>query len=84
MTHLEYEWESPVWRTGSRFFSDHFRFVRYDERGCGMTTGMSATSPFERWVEILEAVVQWANPREARSPCSVISQGAWDGVWPMP
>ena len=37
LTHLEYEWESPVWRHWIRFFSDHFRFVRYDERGCGMS-----------------------------------------------
>jgi pimeloyl-ACP methyl ester carboxylesterase/DNA-binding CsgD family transcriptional regulator len=37
LTHLEYEWESPVWRHWLRFFSEHFRFVRYDERGCGMT-----------------------------------------------
>ena len=37
LTHLEYEWESPVWRHWIRFFSEHFRFVRYDERGCGMT-----------------------------------------------
>ena len=35
LTHLEYEWESPVWRHWIRFFTDHFRFVRYDERGCG-------------------------------------------------
>src|SRR5436853_5337826 len=37
ITHLEFEWESPVWRHWNRFFSDHFRFIRYDERGCGMT-----------------------------------------------
>ena len=37
LTHLEYDWESPVWRHWIRFFADHFRFVRYDERGCGMT-----------------------------------------------
>src|SRR4029079_10325800 len=36
-THLEYEWESPVWGHWLRFFSSHFRLVRYDERGCGMS-----------------------------------------------
>src|SRR2546428_277306 len=35
ITHLEFEWESPAWRHWMRFFSDHFRFVRYDERGWG-------------------------------------------------
>ncbi len=37
LTHLELEWQSPVWRHWIRFFSDHYRFVRYDERGCGMS-----------------------------------------------
>src|ERR1700730_8331908 len=37
LTHLEFEWESPVWRHWLRFFSRHFRYVRYDERGCGLT-----------------------------------------------
>jgi len=37
LTHLEHEWESPVWGHWLRFFCDHFRLVRYDERGCGMS-----------------------------------------------
>ena len=62
LTHLEYEWESPVWRHWIRFFSDHFRFVRYDERGCGMTDWKVGDLTLERWVEDLEAVVEAANP----------------------
>ncbi|HEU5459053.1 MAG TPA: alpha/beta fold hydrolase [Pyrinomonadaceae bacterium] len=62
LTHLEYEWESPVWRHWIRFFSDHFRFVRYDERGCGMTDWKTGDLTLERWVEDLEAVVAAANP----------------------
>ena len=62
LTHLEYEWESPVWRHWIRFFSDHFRFVRYDERGCGMTDWKVGDLSLERWVEDLEAVVAAANP----------------------
>lgn len=37
LTHLEYDWESPVWRHWTRFLAAHFRYIRYDERGCGMT-----------------------------------------------
>lgn len=33
LTHLEYDWESPVWRHWMRFLSGHFRYIRYDERG---------------------------------------------------
>ena len=64
LTHLEYEWESPVWRHWIRFFSDHFRFVRYDERGCGMTDWKSGDLSIERWVEDLEGVIEAANPQE--------------------
>ena len=28
LTHLEYDWDSPVWRHWIRFFADHFHFVR--------------------------------------------------------
>ena len=63
LTHLEYEWESPVWRHWIRLFSDHFRFVRYDERGCGMTDSKVGDLSLERWVEDLEAVVEAADPK---------------------
>ena len=37
LTHLEYDWDSPVWRHWMQFLATQFRFIRYDERGCGMT-----------------------------------------------
>jgi pimeloyl-ACP methyl ester carboxylesterase/DNA-binding CsgD family transcriptional regulator len=64
LTHLEYEWESPVWRHWIRFFSDHFRFIRYDERGCGMTDLNVGDLSLERWVEDLETVIEAADLRE--------------------
>jgi pimeloyl-ACP methyl ester carboxylesterase/DNA-binding CsgD family transcriptional regulator len=75
LTHLEYEWESPVWRHWIRFFSNHFRFVRHDERGCGMTDWNVGDLSFERWVEDLEAVVAVADPQEPFGLLG-ISQGA--------
>lgn len=74
LTHLEYEWESPVWRHWIHFFSDHFRFVRYDERGCGMTDAKTGDLSLERWVEDLEDVVEAANP-QAPFALLGISQG---------
>ena len=64
LTHLEYEWESPVWRHWIRFFSDNFRYLRYDERGCGMTDLNIGDLSLDRWVEDLEEVVAAANPQE--------------------
>ena len=75
LTHLEYEWESPVWRHWIHFFSGHFRFVRYDERGCGMTDWNVGDLSFDRWVEDLEAVVAAADPQEPFVLLG-ISQGA--------
>jgi pimeloyl-ACP methyl ester carboxylesterase/DNA-binding CsgD family transcriptional regulator len=75
LTHLDYEWESPVWRHWIRFFSDHFRFVRYDERGCGMTDWNVGDLSFERWAQDLEAVVAAADVREPFALLG-ISQGA--------
>ena len=75
MTHLEYEWESPVWRHWIRFFSEHFRFIRHDERGCGMTDWNVGDLSFARWIEDLEAVVATVDPKEPFALLG-ISQGA--------
>jgi pimeloyl-ACP methyl ester carboxylesterase/DNA-binding CsgD family transcriptional regulator len=75
LTHLDLDWDSPVWRHWIQFLAGHFRFVRYDERGCGMTDWKVGDLSFERWVEDLESVIEAAGVRE---PCALlgISQGA--------
>lgn len=75
LTHLEYEWESPVWRHWIRFFTDNFRYIRHDERGCGMTERNVGDLSLERWVADLEAVVDAADAREPFALLG-ISQGA--------
>ena len=75
LTHLEYEWESPVWRHWIRFFSDHYRYVRYDERGCGMTDRNVGDLSVDRWVGDVEDIVAAADLREPFSMLG-ISQGA--------
>lgn len=74
LTHLEYDWDSPVWRHWMRFFARHFRYVRYDERGCGMSDWDTGDLSFERWVEDLEDVVEAARP-QAPFALLGISQG---------
>jgi pimeloyl-ACP methyl ester carboxylesterase/DNA-binding CsgD family transcriptional regulator len=75
LTHLDYDWDSPVWQHWIHFFSDHFRYVRHDERGCGMTDWQVGDLSFERWVEDLEALVEVINPKEPFALLG-ISQGA--------
>jgi pimeloyl-ACP methyl ester carboxylesterase len=75
LTHLEYEWESPVWQHWMQFFSAHSRFVRYDERGCGMSEWQPAGLSLDRWTSDLELVIDAARPA---APVTLlgISQGA--------
>ena len=60
LTHLQYDTESPVWAHWVRFFGEHFRYVRYDERGCGMSDWTAGELALPRWVEDLESVIDAA------------------------
>jgi pimeloyl-ACP methyl ester carboxylesterase/DNA-binding CsgD family transcriptional regulator len=75
LTHLEYEWESPVWKHWIQFFSAQYRFVRYDERGCGMSDWKVGTLSLDQWTADLESIIEAARPA---SPVTLlgISQGA--------
>jgi pimeloyl-ACP methyl ester carboxylesterase/DNA-binding CsgD family transcriptional regulator len=75
LTHLEYEWESPVWRHWMQFFSAHFRFVRHDERGCGMSEWDDRQLTVEQWTDDLESVIDAARSTEPVTLLG-ISQGA--------
>lgn len=57
LTHLDFEWESPIWRHWWKTLSQHHRVVRYDERGNGMSQRDVANVSFDTWVRDLETVV---------------------------
>jgi pimeloyl-ACP methyl ester carboxylesterase/DNA-binding CsgD family transcriptional regulator len=61
LTHLEADVDSPVWRHWTGFLSGHFRFVRYDERGCGMSDWDVRDLSLERRVRDLETIVEAAH-----------------------
>jgi pimeloyl-ACP methyl ester carboxylesterase/DNA-binding CsgD family transcriptional regulator len=75
LTHLEYEWESPVWRHWIHFFSAHWRFIRSDERGCGMSEWNPHDLTVERWLADLESIIDAARPQEPVTLLG-ISQGS--------
>ena len=59
-THLQLEWESPVWQHWwSELGRDH-RVVRYDLRGCGLSDRQPANLDLAAFVADLESVVDAA------------------------
>jgi len=73
LSHLDYDWESPVWRHWLVELSRRFRLVRYDERGCGLSDWDVPRFSFDDWVDDLETVVDTAGLD--RFPLLGLSQG---------
>ncbi|AWT54811.1 alpha/beta fold hydrolase [Mycolicibacterium smegmatis] len=73
MTHLGYDIESPVWSHWVRDLSRNHTFIRYDERGCGLSDWEAADFSFDDWVADLESVVEALGLE--RFPLLGVSQG---------
>jgi len=56
LTHLEYEWENPLWRTFIDGMSRQNLFVRYDGRGMGLSDRRVSDYSLEAQLRDLEAV----------------------------
>jgi pimeloyl-ACP methyl ester carboxylesterase/DNA-binding SARP family transcriptional activator len=56
MSHLQYEWESPVWRHWIDSLSAENTLVRYDERGNGLSDWEAADLTLAAMVSDLECV----------------------------
>lgn len=63
LSHLEYDWTSPIRRPTLEALSRHFSLVRYDQRGCGLSDWNVRNISFEAWVDDLDAVVRAAGLR---------------------
>jgi pimeloyl-ACP methyl ester carboxylesterase/DNA-binding winged helix-turn-helix (wHTH) protein len=73
LTHLDFEWGSPIWRHWWSALSLHHRVIRYDERGNGMSQRDVPDVSFDTWVRDLETVVDAAGLD--RFPLLGISRG---------
>jgi pimeloyl-ACP methyl ester carboxylesterase/DNA-binding winged helix-turn-helix (wHTH) protein len=73
LTHLDFEWGSPIWRHWYTALSLRHRLVRYDERGNGMSQRDVPDVSFDTWVRDLETVVDAAGLD--RFPLLAISRG---------
>jgi pimeloyl-ACP methyl ester carboxylesterase/DNA-binding CsgD family transcriptional regulator len=75
MTHLRDDVDSPVWRHWIQFLAGHFDFVRFDERGCGLSDRQVEDVSERHWLRDLETVVDAANIARPMTLLG-ISQGA--------
>jgi pimeloyl-ACP methyl ester carboxylesterase len=57
LNHLEFDWESPIWRHLLDEFSRDHRLIRYDERGNGLSDWRVHDLSLESFVCDLESVV---------------------------
>lgn len=75
LSHLQYDWESPVWR---HFLEDVGRFctvVQFDERGHGLSDWDVTDHSLEARIGDLEAVVEDAGLADGRFALMAMAQG---------
>lgn len=73
LNHLEFDWASPIWGRSFAEIARNRTFIRYDERGCGLSDWNVADLSFNAFVEDLEAVADKLGLE--RFPLLGISQG---------
>jgi pimeloyl-ACP methyl ester carboxylesterase/DNA-binding CsgD family transcriptional regulator len=57
LSHLEFDFQSPVWRHWWHSLSQRYALIRYDERGCGLSDWEVPDFSFDAWVRDLETLV---------------------------
>ena len=78
LTHLEFDWESPVWRHVLEGLAEHRQLIRYDVRGTGLSDRDVSDISFEHFVTDLGAVVDALGLE--RFPLFGLSQGGAVGI----
>ncbi|MEZ5933992.1 MAG: alpha/beta fold hydrolase [Alphaproteobacteria bacterium] len=73
LNHLEFDWGSPIWGRSFAEIARHRTFIRYDERGCGLSDWEVDALSFDAFVEDLESVADQLGLE--RFPLLGISQG---------
>jgi pimeloyl-ACP methyl ester carboxylesterase/DNA-binding CsgD family transcriptional regulator len=57
LTHIQHDWESPIWSHWFALMSQQHTLVRYDPRGCGLSERKVTNISLDKWVDDLAAVV---------------------------
>lgn len=73
LSHIEYDWNSPIWRHWFESLAQRYTLIRYDQRGCGLSDWDVEDLSFDKWILDLEAVVKAVQLE--RFPLVGLSQG---------
>ncbi len=73
LSHLEFDWHSPVWRHWFRYLSNGRELIRFDPRGCGLSDWDAADLSHAAQVADLEALIHSIGLE--RFPLLGVSQG---------
>jgi hypothetical protein len=70
-THLDFDWDGPLWRHWFEAFTDRRMLIRYDPRGSGLSDRDAGDFTLDAWVADLGPIVgtqlsSWE--RECRRP----------------
>jgi pimeloyl-ACP methyl ester carboxylesterase/DNA-binding SARP family transcriptional activator len=60
LSHLAFNWESPIWRHWTEEFAEDYTFLHYDQRGHGLSDWEDPDVSVDAFVRDLEAVVDAA------------------------
>lgn len=58
MSHLDMDWENPVYGGYLRHLSRRFQVIRYDQRGNGLSQWADVDITFERMVDDMEVIIE--------------------------
>lgn len=58
LSHVQYDLDSPVWKPWVEALSARNTYVRYDQRGCGLSDRKVKDFSLDAWVSDLEAVAE--------------------------
>jgi pimeloyl-ACP methyl ester carboxylesterase len=64
LTHLQHDWDSVVWRHWLAELGHRFTFIRYDDRGCGLSDRDPPRLGLDAWVADLAAVIDASGFRQ--------------------
>ncbi len=77
LTHLEFDADNPVWSHWVSLFEDHFDYLRYDERGCGLSDRQTGQLDIDSWTDDLTRIVDAA---EIPKPFALLAMSQGTGA----